>query len=247
MPEPAKPHLLIVDEPFGLCRRRHGFPATLAPSSTAARRAVEEGRWTSPWWTWTPGEDGLSLTHWMAARGGPPVVLLTAMAEEADRVLGLELGADEYVVKPLAPRELCQACAPCCAGHPATVPAGRRRFAGWSFDPAARTCRNPGRRSAELTSGEARFLGVLLDRPRAVLSRDRLLESAAWRKARPFDRAIDDAVTRLRRKLEEDRPPARASSSPNRAGATRLHARSQARRGAMGACPMERWAASHAC
>ena len=154
-----------------------------------------------------PGEDGLSLCRWIAGRAGPPVILVTAMAEETDRAVGLELGADDYVVKPFAPRELLariRAVLRRVPAVPATVPAGRCRFAGWTFDPSARTPVHADGRRASLTSGEARLLSVFLAQPRTVLSRDRLLEATAGREAKPYDRASDNAVPRLRRKLERD-------------------------------------------
>jgi two-component system OmpR family response regulator len=209
--------ILVVDdardirEPLALYLRRQGLRARPLAGAPEARRALEEGAVDLVVLdVMMPGEDGLSLCRWLVARGGPPVILLTAMAEETDRVVGLELGADDYVVKPFAPRELlarvravlCRAPRP-----PAEVPGLRRRFAGWTHDPAARTLAHEDGRRADLTSGESRLLAAFLDRPCAVLSRDRLLEATAGREAKPYDRAVDNAVARLRRKLEDD--PAR--------------------------------------
>lgn len=96
------PHLLVVDdardirEPLGQYLRRHGFRTTLAANAVDARRAVEEGAIDlAVLDVMMPGEDGLSLTRWLVARGGPPVILLTAMADDTDRIVGLELGADD--------------------------------------------------------------------------------------------------------------------------------------------------------
>ena len=212
-----EPHILVVDdardirEPLGTYLRRHGFRTTLAADGAAARRALAEAAIDLAIVDiMMPGEDGLSLTRWIHDRGGPPVILLTAMAEQADRVLGLELGADDYVVKPFGPRELLARIRAVLRRVPAVAPqidTGPRRFAGWTFDPAARTVVHADGRHAELTSGEARLLGVFLDAPRTVLSRDRLLDVTQGREAKPYDRAIDNAVARLRRKLEDD--PAR--------------------------------------
>ena len=211
------PHLLIVDDardirkPLGLYLRRHGHRTTLAADAARARRALDEAAIDlAVVDVMMPGEDGLSLTRWIRDRGGPPVILLTAMAEEADRVLGLELGADDYVVKPFAPRELLariRAVLRRAAPPPATVACAARRFGGWTLDPAARTVVHADGRRAALTSGEARLLGVLLDHPREVLSRARLLDVTRGREPKAYDRAVDNAVARLRRKLEDD--PAR--------------------------------------
>ena len=135
------------------------------------------------------------------------MILLTAMAEETDRVVGLELGADDYVVKPFAPRELLariRAVLRRAPAPPARLPTGQCDFAGWRYDPAGRRARHADGRQTELTSGEGRLLSVFLAHPRAVLSRDHLLEVTAGREAKPYDRAIDNAVARLRRKLEDD-------------------------------------------
>ena len=211
------PHLLVVDdardirEPLYQYLRRHGFRVTLAAGAVEARRAVEEGAVDlAVLDVMMPGEDGLSLTRWLAGRGGPPVILLTAMADETDPVVGLELGADDYMVKPFAPRELLARIRAVLRRAPPTppvVPSGRRRFGPWVLDPAARLALHDEGRRAELTSHEARLLGAFLDRPREVLSRARLLDLTAGREARAYDRAVDNAVSRLRRKLEDD--PAR--------------------------------------
>ena len=175
------PHLLVVDdardirEPLGQHLHRHGYRVTLAPGAVEARRAVDDGAVDLVVLdAMMPGEVGLSLTRWLAGRGGPPVIPPTAMAEETDRVVGLELGADDYVVKPFAPRELLARVrtvlrrAP---PAPSVVASGRRRFGAWVLDAAARVALHDDGRRAELTSHEARLLWVLLDRPREVPSR----------------------------------------------------------------------------
>ena len=209
-----EPHILVVDdardirEPLALYLRRNGLRASAADGAAAARRVIEEGAIDlAVLDVMMPGEDGLSLTRWCAARGGPPVILLTAMAEETDRIVGLELGADDYVVKPFAPRELLariRAVLRRAPPSPPPVETAIRRFAGWTFDPATRTAMHEDGRTAELTTGEARLLSVFLSAPREVLSRERLLDVTARRDAKAYDRAIDNAVARLRRKLEAD-------------------------------------------
>jgi len=213
----GEPHILIVDdardirEPLGQYLRRHGFRAALAANAPEARGAIEGGAIDLVILdVMMPGEDGLSVCRWLVARGGPPVILLTAMSDDTDRIVGLELGADDYVVKPFNPRELLARIRAVLRRAPpprSEVAPGRRRFAGWTFDPAARALEHADGRSTELTSGEARLLAVFLDRPRAVLSRGQLLDLTAGREAKAYDRAIDNHVSRLRRKIERD--PAR--------------------------------------
>jgi two-component system OmpR family response regulator len=154
-----------------------------------------------------PGEDGLSLCRHLVAQGGPPVILLTAMAEDTDRIVGLELGADDYVVKPFNPRELLariRAVLRRVPPAPAPVPSGRRRFGPWMHDPAAQRLMGEDGAEVTLTSGESRLLSLFLDHPQAVLSRARLLDLLVGREAKPYDRAIDNRITRLRRKIEAD-------------------------------------------
>ncbi|MFQ6551058.1 response regulator [Aestuariibius insulae] len=211
----TEPHILVVDdareirEPLGRYLRGHGHRTSLAANAAVARQAIEERAVNlAVVDVMMPGEDGLSLTRWLVDRGGPPVVLLTAMAEEADRVLGLELGADDYVVKPFSPRELlARIRAVLRRTQPVSsqIALETRRFAGWSFDPASRMLAHQDGRTATLTSGEARLLRVFLDNPRAILSRERLLDLTQGREAKIYDRTIDNAVVRLRRKLEDDR------------------------------------------
>ena len=213
-PTEAGPHLLLVDDardirdPLARYLRGHGMRVTVAADAVQARAAIETGViHLALVDVMMPGEDGLSLTRWLADRGGPPVILLTAMAEEADRILGLELGADDYVVKPFSPRELLARIRVVLRRAPPAAPAvalGRRGFAGWTFDPAAREAVHDDGRRAGLTSREARLLAVFLDHPREVLSRARLLDVTQGREAKPYDRAVDNAVARLRRKLEDD-------------------------------------------
>ena len=214
MTEAPEPHLLIVDdardirEPLAQYVRRHGFRASLAANAREAREAVEGGAVDLVVLdVMMPGEDGLSVCRWLVGRGGPPVILLTAMADETDRIVGLELGADDYVVKPFNPRELLariRAVLRRAPPAPPRVEGAARRFAGWTHDPAARTLAHEDGRTAELTSGESRLLAVFLDHPRTVLGRDRLLDLTAGREAKAYDRAIDNAISRLRRKIEAD-------------------------------------------
>ena len=206
--------ILIVDdardirEPLATYLKGQGFRVSLAASAPAGRQAVQDGAIDLVVLdVMMPGENGLSLCRWLTARGGPPVILLTAMADEADRIVGLELGADDYVVKPFNPRELLARIRAVLRRMPAPAPqetSPRRRFAGWLHDRDARTLSRGNGEPVGLTSAENRLLTVLLDRPGQVLTRDQLLDITAGREAKPYDRAIDNQVSRLRRKLDDD-------------------------------------------
>ncbi|NJM84203.1 MAG: response regulator [Tabrizicola sp.] len=212
--EPPEPQILIVDdardirEPLGQYLRKQGFRTQLAANAGEARRLLDEAKLALVVLDiMMPGEDGLSLCRWLVARGGPPVILLTAMADETDRIVGLELGADDYLVKPFNPRELLARIRAVLRRAPPPEPkvaTGRRGFAGWTHDPALQGVSHADGRRVALTSGESRLLGVLLDHPHTVLGRDRLLDLTAGRDAKAYDRAIDNTVSRLRRKIEDD-------------------------------------------
>lgn len=215
----SEPHILIVDdardirEPLATYLKSQGFRVSLAANAADGRAAVEDGAISLVVLdVMMPGENGLSLCRWLTARGGPPTILLTAMADEADRIVGLELGADDYVVKPFNPRELLARIRAVLRRVPQTAPgpaSARRRFAGFVHDADQRTLTAAGAEPVVLTSAENRLLSVLLDRPGQVLTRDQLLDLTAGREAKPYDRAIDNQVSRLRRKLGEDpRAPA---------------------------------------
>lgn len=157
-----------------------------------------------------PGEDGLSLCRHMREASNLPVIMLTARAEEIDRILGLEVGADDYVTKPFSPRELL-----------ARVKAVIRRsnslpprqtppdstsyaFGDWVLKTGERELVGADGLSVPLSSGEYALLLVLLERPRLVLNRDQLLDLTQGREASVFDRSIDNQISRLRRKIEPD-------------------------------------------
>lgn len=214
MSEPAEPHILIVDdardirEPLGQYLRKQGYRTQLAANAAEARRTLDEAAIDLIVLdVMMPGEDGLSLCRWLSTQGGPPVILLTAMADETDRIVGLELGADDYVVKPFNPRELLariRAVLRRAPPPPAFVLTDVRRFSDWTHEPATRQIQHKDGRRVELTSAENRLLQVFLDHPRDVLSRSRLLDLTAGREAKAYDRAIDNQISRLRRKIEID-------------------------------------------
>ncbi|KAF7599853.1 MAG: DNA-binding response regulator [Candidatus Dactylopiibacterium carminicum] len=159
-----------------------------------------------------PGEDGLSLCRHVHEHHGIPVILLTAMSDPADRIAGLELGADDYVVKPFDPRELIARIRSIfrrarMAPRALSRPLGGSqcyRFADWQLDLSKRELRHAQGRVVELSAMEFRLLKTLLEHANTVLSRERLLNLMNKADAPVFDRSIDSQVSRLRKKLEDD-------------------------------------------
>lgn len=157
-----------------------------------------------------PGEDGLTLCRTLRARSNLPVVMLTARGEPLDRILGLEMGADDYMAKPFEPRELVARIRNVLRRTQALPPnleplnAKRLCFAGWVLDLTARHLISPQSTVVMLSGAEFRLLKIFLEHPNRVLNRDQLLNLTHGRDADPFDRSIDLQVSRLRQKLGED-------------------------------------------
>ena len=157
-----------------------------------------------------PGEDGLSLCRDLRHSGDLPIILLTAVADDTDRVIGLEMGADDYVTKPFNPRELLARIKTVlrrARSLPPSEPApsgDRISFADWTLDVGRRELIGADQVAIALSAAEFKLLGAFLNHPGLVLSRDQLLDLTAGREAKAFDRAIDNQVSRLRRKLEKD-------------------------------------------
>ncbi|HEX8481552.1 MAG TPA: response regulator [Allosphingosinicella sp.] len=152
-----------------------------------------------------PGEGGLAICRRLCAGARIPVIMLSALGEETDRIVGLELGADDYLPKPCSPRELlARVRAVLRRGETADLAVSRAyRFAGWQLDPARRELRSPTGVVVALSSGEFGLLTAFLRSPSRVLSRDQLLDHARGPEADSYDRAIDVQVSRLRRKLAD--------------------------------------------
>jgi len=154
-----------------------------------------------------PGEDGFSLCRRLRASGDIPVLMVTAKADDIDRIVGLEIGADDYLPKPFNPRELVARVRAILrrtrAQHRVSAPIAneRYRFAGWTLDVGARAVCAPEGEDVELTAGEFDLLHCFVTHPQRVLNRDQLLDWTRGRNAGPFDRAIDVQLSRLRRKL----------------------------------------------
>jgi two-component system, OmpR family, response regulator len=212
----SRPHILLVDDeasirdPLGKYLEKQGFRITDAADSGAARSALIAYDIDLVLLDiMMPGEDGLSLCRYIAVNDGPPVILVTAKSEETDRIIGLEIGADDYVVKPFSPRELV-----------ARIKVVLRRietgvrnvrsdsdsytFAGWTLKTSEQSLYDSDGILVPVSSGEYRMLEALIMRAGQVLSRDQLLDLTRGREGGPFDRAIDNQVSRLRRKIEID-------------------------------------------
>ncbi len=157
-----------------------------------------------------PGEDGLSFCRHLVETRKLPVIFLTARAEPTDRIVGLELGADDYVVKPFEPRELVARIRTVLrrVGRSVSQPGENEdflyEFEGWQLDPVKRKLIDPERVTIPISTAEFRLLRAFLDNPRKVLDRDLLLDLVQGRTAHLFDRAVDNQVSRLRRKIEMD-------------------------------------------
>jgi len=216
-----QPQILVVDddrEIRDLLARflvRHGFRVETAADGKAMWAVLRDRRIDLVVLDlMMPGDDGLTLCRELRGKSDMPVIMLTAMGEDIDRIIGLEVGADDYVAKPFNPRELLariravmrRAGAAPRAGE-GEAPASVLSFAGWSLDTGGRTLTGPDGQPVELTSGEFDLLLALAERPQRVLSREQLLDLTRGRESSPFDRSIDVQVSRLRRKIEPD--PAR--------------------------------------
>jgi two-component system, OmpR family, response regulator len=158
-----------------------------------------------------PGEDGLSICRRLRAGSlGTPVLMVTAKSDDLDRVIGLEIGADDYLPKPFNPRELVARVKAILRRTrdihhvPPNPPPDVYRFAGWRLNAGSRLLHDPDGGPVDLTGGEFDLLMVFLTHPQRVLSRDQLLDWTRGRSAGPFDRTIDVQLSRLRRKLGDD-------------------------------------------
>lgn len=211
------PHLLLVDdersirEPLAQYLGKQGFRITQAGDAESARARLNAYAIDLVVLDiMMPGEDGLSLCRHIRATSKTPVILLTAKSEETDRIVGLEMGADDYVVKPFSPRELAARIKVvlrrlAAGGTRQTAPeAGAFAFAGWVLKTGERTLVDREGVSVPLSTGEYNLLLALVQRPRQVLTRDQLLDLTQGREAAAFDRAIDNQVSRLRKKIEPD-------------------------------------------
>ena len=214
----ATPQLLIVDddrEIRDLVSRflvKHGYKVATAADARTMEAALAIGNIDLVILdVMLPGKSGLELCRDLRARSPIPILMLTAMGDETDRIVGLEMGADDYIGKPFNPRELLarvrailrRTSVAVTTGKPAGAPK-RMRFAGWSLDLGRRRLEAPDGLIVDLTTGEYELLIAFAERPQRVLTRNQLLDLARGRDATPFDRSIDVQVSRIRKKIEAD-------------------------------------------
>ena len=207
-------NILIVDDDaeirslLGEYLNRNGLHAEAVADGRGMRDALAKNRFDLVILDlMLPGEDGLTLCRDLRSRSQIPVIMLTALGDETERIVGLEMGADDYVPKPFNPRELLARIKAVLrrthALPDALRGAKRLHFAGWTLDVAARQLNDTNGIVVPLSSGEYRLLRVFLDHPQHVLSRDQLLDLTRGREAGPFDRSIDVQVGRLRKRLRD--------------------------------------------
>lgn len=219
----STPHILVVDDDreirdlLGRFLAKHTYRVTTAADGREMAKALKD--WAIDLIVldlMLPGEDGLTLCRNLRADSNIPIIMLTAMGEETDRIIGLEMGADDYLAKPFNPRELLARIK--AVLRRADSEPGRRAlrdiedeegetvmgFAGWRLNLDSRELTSPDGILIQLSGGEYELLAAFVSRPQRVLSREQLLDLARGRDVQPFDRAIDVQVSRLRRKIEAD-------------------------------------------
>jgi two-component system OmpR family response regulator len=210
-------HILVVDDQQEICDlvqeylTGEGYRVSTAHDGTGMRRVLSQGQVDLVILDlMLPGEDGLTLARGLRSESAIGIIILTGRGETVDRIIGLEMGADDYLPKPFHLRELLARVKSVLRrvqsrtgdGLPPTR--SRARFAGWSLDLSSRELLSPAGQEVRLTTGEFDLLAAFVSNAGQVLSRDRLLDLARNREAGPFDRTIDVQVGRLRRKLEDD-------------------------------------------
>lgn len=211
------PHILVVDDHREIrdavtrYLEKSGMRATSARDATEMNEKLAAGQYDLVVLdVMMPGEDGLSICRRLSADGDLPILMLTALDEDTDRIVGLEVGADDYLPKPFNPRELLARIKAILRRSRRAEPAAgkltgqRVKFSQWVLDTDRRVLISEGGHEKTLTTAEFKLLTVFLERPRMVLSRDQLMDLTSGRVARSFDRTIDNQISRLRRKIEQD-------------------------------------------
>jgi two-component system OmpR family response regulator len=212
-------HILVVDDNkeirdlLGRFLRKHDFKVTTARDGYEMRECLRKDAVDLIVLDlMLPGDDGLKLCREVRSASAVPIIMLTAMGEDTDRIVGLEMGADDYVTKPFNPRELLariKAVLRRTTGtgetfEPPNTGGRILRFAGWTLDLVRRELRSPDGALIELTTGEYDLLVAFVENPQRILTRDHLLDVTRSRSASAFDRSIDVQVSRLRRKVETE-------------------------------------------
>jgi two-component system OmpR family response regulator len=213
----ATPHVLLVEddrEISGLLERflkENELDVSIAPDGRAMDRVLSTTQIDLVVLdVMLPGEDGLSLCRRLRATSSMPIIMLTAKGDDIDRIIGLEMGADDYLAKPFNPRELLARVkavlrrGSTVAGAPQSPTTSTLVFAGWRLDLARRQLSSPDGARVAVTGAEFDLLQAFCERPGRVLSRDQLIELKQGRAAGPFERSIDVLVSRLRQKIEAD-------------------------------------------
>jgi len=210
-------HILVVDDDAEIRTllreylQRQGYRVTVVADGRALRAALATSRPDLVILdVMLPGEDGLDLCRDLRARSALPVIMLTARGEETDRIVGLEMGADDYIAKPFNPRELVARIksvlrrARALPENLEPEPIATYRFAGWMLEEATRNLTSPQGLVIALSGTDFRLLKILLEHPHRVLTRDQLIDFMLSREAGPYDRAIDVQISRLRQRLGDD-------------------------------------------
>ena len=213
---PDQPHILVVDDdrdirkPLGEFLRRHGFRTSVAADGKEMERILATARVDLVVLDiMLPDADGLTLCRRLQQTQRTPVVLLTALTDTTDRIVGLEVGADDYVTKPFDPRELVARIKSVLRRVEMLPPrhlhaSGRLKFDRWRFDLARAELLSDSDVAVRLSTGEHLLLVTLVEHAGITLSREQLLDLTRGREAQLFDRSIDNQISRLRRKLELD-------------------------------------------
>src|ERR1044072_1366507 len=210
-------HILIVDDDrdirtlLGDYLQKNGFKVTVVADGKGMRRALEQSHVDLIVLDlMLPGEDGLKLTRELRVHSQVPILMLTALGEEVDRIVGLEVGADDYLSKPFSPRELVgriKAILRRTAHMPRDPVQGTAniyRFGDWTLDVTGPTLRHADGSEPALSGAEFRLLSILLAHPTRILSRSQLMELLRGRDIDPFDRSVDVRISRLRQVLRDD-------------------------------------------
>lgn len=212
----SPPHILIVEDDRDVSTlvarflRANDMRVSMASDSRAMDKELREGRIDLVILdVMLPNEDGLSICRRLRALSNLPIIMLTAKAEHVDRIVGLEIGADDYLTKPFNPRELLarirSVLRRSSGGSVDAASSGNvLTFEGWRLDRHTRQLHNADGARVALTGAEFDLLVVFCERPRRVLRRDQLIDLTQGRAANPFERSIDILVSRLRQKMEKD-------------------------------------------